>query len=171
MKTHIVYLANTGDIKVGITKLKNIPSRWIDQGASQAIPIFAVESRLISGLVEVAIKEHISDKTNWRKMLQGEPDNNIDFVTLRDQLIEKSSQKITEIRTKYGQNSVEPVEAEIQNINYPILKYPTKLKSFNLDKDRLIDAKLIGIKGQYLIFDSGVINIRKFSGYKCILSA
>lgn len=104
-------------------------------------------------------------------MLQGEPDNNIDFVTLRDQLIEKSSQKITEIRTKYGQNSVEPVEAEIQNINYPILKYPTKLKSFNLDKDRLIDAKLIGIKGQYLIFDSGVINIRKFSGYKCILSA
>lgn len=171
MKTHIVYLANTGDIKVGITKLKNIPSRWIDQGASQAIPIFAVESRLISGLVEVAIKEHISDRTNWRKMLQGEPDNNIDFVTLRDQLIEKSSQKITEIKTKYGQNSVEPVEAEIQNINYPILKYPTKLKSFNLDKDRLIDAKLIGIKGQYLIFDSGVINIRKFSGYKCNLSA
>ncbi|MDE4982337.1 DUF2797 domain-containing protein, partial [Francisella tularensis subsp. holarctica] len=86
-------------------------------------PIFAVESRLISGLVEVAIKYHISDKTNWRKMLQGEPDNNIYFVTLRDQLIEKSSQKITEIRTKYVQNSVDPVESEIQNINYPILKY------------------------------------------------
>ncbi|MDE5009032.1 DUF2797 domain-containing protein, partial [Francisella tularensis] len=79
--------------------------------------------------------------------------------------------KITEIRTKYGQNSVDQVEAEIQNINYPILKYPTKLKSFNLDKDSLIDAKLIGIKGQYIIFDSGVINIRKFSVYKCILSA
>lgn len=98
MKIHIVYLANTGDIKVGITKLKNIPYRWIDQGASQALPIFAVESRLISGLVEVAIKEHISDKTNWRKMLQGEPNNDIDFESLRDQLIEASRQKITEIK-------------------------------------------------------------------------
>ncbi|MFV9972552.1 MAG: DUF2797 domain-containing protein [Francisella endosymbiont of Hyalomma asiaticum] len=168
MKIHIVYLANTGDIKVGITKLKNIPSRWIDQGASQALPIFAVENRLISGLVEVAIKEHISDKTNWRKMLQGEP-NNIDFVSLRNQLIEKSRQKITEIKAKYGQNIVKLVKGKVQNINYPILKYPTKLKSFNLDKDHIIDAKLIGIKGQYLIFDSGVINIRKFSGYKCNL--
>lgn len=169
MKTHIVYLANTGDIKVGITKLKNIPSRWIDQGASQAIPIFAVESRLISGLVEVAIKEHISDKTNWRKMLQGEPDNNIDFVSLRDELIQKSSQKIVKIKAKYGDNSVEPVEGKIQHINYPMLEYPPKIKPLNLDKDRMIDAKLMGIKGQYLIFDSGVINIRKFSGYKCNL--
>ncbi|MBY7734992.1 DUF2797 domain-containing protein [Francisella philomiragia] len=170
MKTHIVYLSNTGDIKVGITKLKNIPSRWIDQGASQAIPIFAVETRLISGLVEVAIKEHISDKTNWRKMLQGEPDSGVDFESLRDELIEKSSEKIAQIKAKYGDNSVEAVEGNIQTINYPVLEYPTKIKSFNLDKDPIIDAKLIGIKGQYLIFDTGVINIRKYSGYKCNLS-
>ncbi|MED7820091.1 MULTISPECIES: DUF2797 domain-containing protein [unclassified Francisella] len=170
MKTHIVYLANTGDTKVGITKLKNIPSRWIDQGASQAIPIFAVESRLISGLVEVAIKDHISDKTNWRKMLQGNPDNSVDFVTLRDNLIQKSTDKISQIKAKYGENSVEPVEGNIQDISYPILEYPTKIKSFNLDKDPIIDAKLMGIKGQYLIFDTGVINIRKFSGYKCNIS-
>ncbi|AJI53132.1 DUF2797 domain-containing protein [Francisella philomiragia] len=170
MKTHIVYLSNTGDIKVGITKLKNIPSRWIDQGASQAIPIFAVETRLISGLVEVAIKEHISDKTNWRKMLQGEPDLGVDFESLREGLIEKSSEKIAQIKAKYGDNSVEAVEGNIQTINYPVLEYPTKIKSFNLDKDPIIDAKLIGIKGQYLIFDTGVINIRKYSGYKCNLS-
>ncbi|MED7789212.1 DUF2797 domain-containing protein [Francisella sp. 19X1-34] len=170
MKTHIVYLANTGDTKVGITKLKNVPSRWIDQGASQAIPIFAVESRLISGLVEVAIKEHISDKTNWRKMLQGDPDSSVDFITLRNELIEKSNHKIEEIKAKYGENSVEPVEGNVQNINYPVLEYPTKIKSFNLDKDPVIDAKLMGIKGQYLIFDTGVINIRKFSGYKCNIS-
>lgn len=169
MKTHIVYLSNTGDIKVGITKLKNIPSRWIDQGASQAIPIFAVETRLISGLVEVAIKEHISDKTNWRKMLQGEPDSRVDFASLREELIEKSSKKIAQIKAKYGDNSVEAVEGNIQTINYHVLEYPTKIKSFNLDKDPIIDAKLIGIKGQYLIFDTGVINIRKYSGYKCNL--
>ncbi|MBK2008871.1 DUF2797 domain-containing protein, partial [Francisella orientalis] len=170
MKTHIVYLSNTGDIKVGITKLKNIPSRWIDQGASQAIPIFAAETRLISGLVEVATKEHISDKTNWRKMLQGEPDSGVDFASLRDELIEKSSEKISQIKAKYSDNSVEAVEGNIQTINYPVLEYPTKIKSFNLDKDPIIDTKLIGIKGQYLIFDTGVINIRKYSGYKCNLS-
>ncbi|WP_150465716.1 DUF2797 domain-containing protein [Francisella sp. SYW-2] len=170
MKTHIVYLSNTGDIKVGITKLKNIPSRWIDQGASQAIPIFAVETRLISGLVEVAIKEHISDKTNWRKMLQGEPSSEVEFEDLRDELIEKSSDKIAQITARYGDNSVEVVEGNIQTINYPVFEYPTKIKSFNLDKDPIIEAKLMGIKGQYLIFDTGVINIRKYSGYKCTIS-
>ncbi len=171
MKTHIVYLANTGDLKVGITKLKNIPSRWIDQGASQAVPIFAVETRLLSGLVEVAIKEYISDKTDWRKMLQGIPDMDIDFTKLSDELIEKSKDKISDIKKKFGENSVEPVETNIQQINFPVLEYPVKIKSFNFDKDPTINAKLMGIKGQYFIFDTGVINIRKFSGYKCSFTA
>jgi hypothetical protein len=170
MKTHIVYLANTGDLKVGITKLKNVPSRWIDQGASQAVPIFAVETRLLSGLVEVAIKEHISDKTNWRKMLQGMPNMDVDFIKLRSELIEKSKDKIAVIKEKFGENSVEPIETDIQQINFLVTKYPEKIKSFNFDKDPLINAKLMGIKGQYLIFDTGVINIRKFSGYKCSIS-
>ncbi|AJC48921.1 DUF2797 domain-containing protein [Allofrancisella guangzhouensis] len=167
MKTHIVYLANTGDIKVGITKLQNIPSRWIDQGASQAIPIFAVESRLISGLVEILIKEHISDKTNWRKMLQCEPDTSVDLFKLRNNILEEIKPGISNIRARYGENSVEPVEGRLQTIKYPVIQYPTSIKSFNLDKDFIIKGKLVGIKGQYLIFDTGVINIRKFSGYKC----
>ena len=169
MKTHIVYLANTGDVKVGITKLKNIPSRWIDQGASKALAIFAVENRLISGLVEVAIKEHISDKTNWRKMLQGDPTNDIDLYKLRDEIVEKAQDKIDAIKAKHGENSVEFVEGDICNISYPVTNYPTKIKSFNFDKTPIIDAKLMGVKGQYFIFDTGVVNIRKFSGYKCDL--
>ncbi|QIV94333.1 DUF2797 domain-containing protein [Allofrancisella frigidaquae] len=167
MKTHIVYLANTGDVKVGITKLKNIPSRWIDQGASQAIPIFAVESRLISGLVEILVKKYIADKTNWRKMLQGEPDTSIVLFELRNRILEVINPEISTIRLKHGENSVEPVEGRLQLINYPVIQYPIKIKSLNLDKDSIISGKLMGIKGQYLIFDTGVINIRKFGGYKC----
>lgn len=170
MKTHIVYLSNTSNMKVGITKIKNVPSRWIDQGAAYALPIFAVENRLLSGLVEVAIKENIADKTNWRKMLQGEPEN-LDLLAMRDELLEKSKDKIAEIRAKYGENSVEPVESKVQHINFPVEQYPLKIKSFNFDKDPIINAKLMGIKGQYLIFDTGVINIRKFSGYKCSIES
>lgn len=170
MKPHIVYLANTGDLKVGITKVRNIPSRWIDQGASQAVPIFAVETRLLSGLVEVAIKEHIADKTNWRKMLQGIPDMDTDFITLKNELIEKSKHKVAKIKEKFGEGSINAIQTNIQQINFPVLEYPKKIKSFNLDKDPNISAKLMGIKGQYFIFDTGVINIRKFSGYKCSIT-
>lgn len=168
MKTHIVYLSNTGDVKVGITRLKNIPSRWIDQGATQALPIYAVENRLISGLVEIALKNHIADKTNWRKMLQGDSEP-INLENIRDDLIAKSQAEINKIREKYGNNSLEPVEGDLVNIVYPVLEFPTKIKSFNLDKDSIVQGKLEGIKGQYLIFDTGVINIRKFSGYKCLI--
>jgi hypothetical protein len=169
-KTHIVYLSNTGNLKVGITRLKNVPSRWIDQGASQAVPIFAVKNRLLSGLVEVAIKEHIADKTNWRKMLQGIPDTSVNILQIRDEMIDKSKLKIEAIISKHGSDSVEAVDLSIQNINYHVDEYPVKIKSFNFDKDPIISAKLVGIKGQYLIFDTGVINIRKFSGYKCTIT-
>ena len=106
----------------------------------------------------------LSKRTTWTGLLAK------DFAKLRDELIEKSNDKIEKIKANHGGNSVEAVEGSIQNINYPVLEYPTKIKSFNLDKDPVIDAKLMGIKGQYLIFDTGVINIRKFSGYKCNIS-
>ncbi|MFC4892743.1 DUF2797 domain-containing protein [Pseudofrancisella aestuarii] len=170
MKTHIVYLSNTGDVKVGITRLKNVPSRWIDQGATQALPIYAVQNRLISGLVEMALKNHIADKTNWRKMLQGDSEST-DLEAIRDDLMTKSQAEINNIKDKYGDNVLEPVEGNLVNIVYPVLEFPTKIKSFNLDKDSIVQGKLEGIKGQYLIFDTGVINIRKFSGYKCLIEA
>ena len=72
MIEHIVYLANSSGIKVGITRHSQVPTRWIDQGAAQALPIFRTQSRLLSGLVEVIFKQHIADKTDWRKMLKNE---------------------------------------------------------------------------------------------------
>ena len=58
-----------------------------------------------------------------------------------------------------------------QEFTYPVLEYPTKIKSLNLDKTPLISGLLLGIKGQYLILDNGVINLRKYAGYELTFQA
>ena len=70
MQPHIVYLSKTAGIKVGVTRETQIPYRWIDQGAVEALILAKTPYRQAAGLIEVALKKHISDKTNWRKMLQ-----------------------------------------------------------------------------------------------------
>ena len=75
LQPHIVYLANTGNIKVGVTRKSQTPYRWIDQGAHEAITLLEVPNRFLSGLGEVALKSYYSDKTNWRKMLQNESES------------------------------------------------------------------------------------------------
>lgn len=163
---HIVYLANSSGIKVGITRQSQIPTRWIDQGAVQAIPVFQVTSRYISGLVEVALAEHVSDKTSWQQMLKNNTQA-LDLQTLRDELLAKCTDKLAEITRQVGADSVQFLsEAKTVDIHYPVLQYPSKVKSFNLDKDPLVSGVLQGIKGQYLLLDTGVINIRKFTGYE-----
>lgn len=165
MQDHIVYLANSSGIKVGITRINQIPTRWIDQGASQAIPIFRVKSRYQSGLVEVIFKEHVSDRTDWRKMLRGEPEN-IDLLAVRDQLMLECSEQIMILQQRFGEQAILPLTNDsIIDISYPVDQYPDKVKSLNFDKTPEISGVLQGIKGQYLIFDTGVINIRKFTGY------
>lgn len=165
MKDHIVYLANSSGIKVGITRINQIPTRWIDQGASQALPIFRVKSRFQSGLVEVIFKAHVSDRTDWRKMLKGEAEN-LDLSTIRDQLMSECSEKIMVLQQRFGEQAILPLNDEqVVNISYPVELYPDKVKSFNFDKTPDICGVLHGIKGQYLIFDTGVINLRKFTGY------
>tara|TARA_R110002049_G_scaffold146932_1_gene309545 strand:+ start:4054 stop:4860 length:807 start_codon:yes stop_codon:yes gene_type:complete len=165
MQDHIVYLANSSGIKVGITRINQIPTRWIDQGASQAIPIFRVKSRYQSGLVEVIFKKHVSDRTDWRKMLKGDADN-IDLMAIRDQLMNECNEEIMALQQQFGEQAILPLaDEEIINISYPVDQYPDKVKSFNFDKTPEVSGVLHGIKGQYLIFDTGVINIRKFSGY------
>ena len=151
---HTVYLSNTGGTKVGITRGGNEMIRWVDQGASQALPIFTVPERLISGQVETQLKAHISDKTNWRKMLSGEPEM-VDLHQLRDALLENVS------ALGYTPRS----DAETVTIRYPVQQYPEKVKSLDIEKLGTIEGKLWGIKGQYLIFDVGVINVRKYTGY------
>ena len=165
-QTHYVYLANSSGVKVGITRHTQIPTRWIDQGAVQALPILKVNTRLLSGLCEVAIKEYVSDKTQWQRMLKGDFER-VDLTEYRDDIFTKSEKVINELAGRFGKDSVERLETEkMIEIEYPILEHPAKVKSLNFDKTPEVGGKLMGIKGQYLIFDTGVINMRKFGGYE-----
>ena len=165
MQPHIVYLANSSGLKVGITRHTQIPTRWMDQGASSAMPLFEVASRLTSGLVEVMFKAHISDRTDWRKMLKGEPDD-VDLKAKGEELVELVEEDIAqEQRIKIS--DFEILESpKVYQFNYPVERYPEKIKAHNLDKTPQISGTLQGIKGQYLIFDNGVLNIRKYGGYE-----
>ena len=163
---HYVYLANSSGVKVGITRGSQIPTRWMDQGAVQALPIFRVKDRLTSGLVEVAMKAHVNDKTSWQRMLKGEPEA-VDLVAKRDELYQLCEQAIDDVVQQQGDDAVTWLkQAEIVDIHYPVETYPTKVKSFNFDKTPEVSGVLQGIKGQYLVLDSGVLNIRKFGGYQ-----
>lgn len=163
---HFVYLANTSGLKVGITRQTNVPTRWMDQGATQALPIYRVKDRLMSGLVEVILKQHVADKTAWQRMLKGVPDE-IDLAHERDRLHHDCQQEIADLLNNHGDDALQFLaNDQIIAINYPVTNYPDKVKSLNLDKTPEIGGILQGIKGQYLIFDCGVMNVRKFSGYK-----
>ena len=166
MQAHIVYLANTSGIKVGITRGSQVPTRWMDQGAVAALPIFKVSNRLLSGKVEVLLKQNMSDKTNWRTMLKGniEP---VDLLNFRDQEMTGWMERLAPVIKQAGKQSVLACEEQqVTTINYPVNKYPEKVTSFNFDKTPQVSGLLNGIKGQYLILDGGVINMRKFAGYE-----
>ena len=166
MQQHIVYLANTSDIKVGITRLSQVPTRWIDQGAIQALPIYKVKNRYHSGLVEVAIKEAMNDKTNWRAMLKGDPES-VDLISHRKAVQERIKNQLTSIEDTVPGESIEILDDEsVVEITYPVEQYLEKIKTLNLDSEQTISKKLMGIKGQYLIFDDSVMNVRKFTGYR-----
>ncbi len=167
---HIVYIANTSGLKVGITRETNIPMRWIDQGASQALPILRVKTRYQSGLIEVVIAKYIADKTNWRKMLQGEP-LNMDLEEERDKLFVTVSKEIQQVATEFEFGDIELLTDEkVIEFSYPVEQYPDKVKSCSLAKTPLIEGKLQGIKGQYLLFDTGVMNIRSHAGYEVVIN-
>jgi hypothetical protein len=157
LQDHIVYLAISSSVKVGVTRQSQVPVRWIDQGASKAIKIARTPNRYLAGLMEVDLKNHFADKTNWQQMLKNQHDTTIDLLEqkrLAYKLIEQELQKyFIEDNT-------------ILSFNYPVLKYPTTVKSIDFEKKLEISGKLSGIKGQYLIFDTNeVINIRKHNGY------
>jgi hypothetical protein len=171
MTDHFVYLANTSGLKVGITRGSQIPTRWMDQGATQAMPIFRVATRLDSGLVETLFKNHVADKTNWQAMLKGSAEPR-DLSKARADLMADCAAALDALQKERGIQSITELSDEaVVQINYPVLEYPIKVKSFNLDKTPSIGGTLTGIKGQYLIFDTGVINMRKYGGYHLSLSA
>jgi hypothetical protein len=161
LQPHVVYLANSSNVKVGVTRKSQIPTRWIDQGAHEAIEIVEVPNRYLAGITEVALKGHVSDKTNWRTMLKNEIKDE-DLVVWRDKLKAFIPEEATEY---FIENNSET------HLDFPVLKYPTKLNSLNLDKSPHYEGVLKGIKGQYLIFDDHtVFNVRGSEGYVVSIS-
>ena len=168
---HFVYLANSSGVKVGITRGTQLPTRWIDQGATQGLPIFRVQTRYQAGLIEDCIREHVADKTSWQKMLKGNAEA-ADLAVIRDDLLIKSESGLELLEQEFGLQALQRLYNEITTeIHFPVTRFPEKVKSFNLDKAPLVEGELQGIKGQYLILDTGVINIRKYTGYNIDFSA
>lgn len=163
---HIVYLANTSSVKVGITRETQLPTRWIDQGATQAKPIARVATRHYSGLLEVLCAKEVGDRTAWQTMLKGNAAPQ-DLEQIRQQLMSSCEAGIADLVLNYGAGSFEFLQdAGETHIDYPVLSWPEKVKAHNFDKQTSIEGTLMGIKGQYLMLDTGVLNIRKFGGYE-----
>ncbi|MCX7551712.1 DUF2797 domain-containing protein [Xanthomarina sp. F2636L] len=161
LQPHIVYLANSSNVKVGVTRKSQVPTRWIDQGAHEAIEIVEVPNRYLAGITEIALKDYVADKTNWRTMLKNEIADE-DLVVWRERLKQYIPD---EAKDYYIASNSET------NIQFPVLHYPKKPKSLNLGKTPNYTGKLVGIKGQYLIFeDETVFNVRSNEGYVVTIS-
>lgn len=157
LQPHIVYLALSSEVKVGVTRKTQVPTRWIDQGAEKAISIVEVPNRYLAGITEVALKSHFADKTNWRKMLTND-------IVFTDLIIER--EKLQPLLPNEVREYFHLEKNDLYEMNYPVLEYPSKINSLSLDKTPNYKGKLIGIKGQYLIFEDGtVFNIRSNEGY------
>ncbi len=155
LQPHVVYLANSSNVKVGVTRKNQVPTRWIDQGAHEAIEIVEVPNRYLAGITEVALKDHIADKTNWRKMLKNDIEDK-NLVETRDHLKPYLPEEVLEY---FIENNSET------NLEFPVAKYPEKPKSLNIEKSQEYTGKLVGVKGQYLVFeDETVFNVRANEG-------
>ena len=171
MTDHIVYLANSSGLKVGITRASQVPTRWVDQGASQALPILRVATRQQSGLVEDLLRQQVADKPNWRALLKGDPEP-LDLCAERDRLLDNAEAGIAELQARFGLQALQLLpQAEALEIRYPVEQYVAKPQSANLDKEPVLEGTLLGIKGQYLLLDTAVINIRKYTAYQLAFSA
>lgn len=157
LQPHIVYLALSSEVKVGVTRKTQMPTRWIDQGAIQAISIVEVPNRYLAGITEVALKDHYADKTNWRKMLT----NAVEHIDLIEERLKLENLIPAEVQEYFFLN-----KNDLYEMHYPVLEYPAKVKSLSLDKTPHFQGKLSGIKGQYLLFEDGtVFNVRGSEGY------
>jgi hypothetical protein len=153
----VVYLALSDNVKIGVTRIHQVPTRWIDQGAKSAIKLAITPNRHIAGIIEVFLKKYYTDKTNWRTMLKNEIATDIQLTEEK----QKAAQLLPGELRKYV-----ALDNEIVTINYPVEHYPTNIKNIGFDKNPEIKGILGGIKGQYLIFNQGnVLNVRKHNGY------
>ena len=165
LQEHFVYLALSSEIKVGVTRSTQVPTRWIDQGASSVIRLAKVPYRYLAGVIEVEMKKHFTDKTNWRKMLAPPPPEGVSTKLVTQKRRAKDLFPV-ELQQYYSDDD------SVTHINYPVLKYPEKVKSFDFEKQNVLAGKLQGIKGQYLIMeDNSVLNVRKHEGYVVTVEA
>ena len=154
---HIVYLAYSGNLKVGVTRLTQVPTRWIDQGAIQSIQLALTPNRHIAGLIEVYYKQHFSDKTSWQQMLLTDKKNDLDLNSEKKRAVDLMP---AGLKKYIHENN------NIFEFHYPMTKKPQNITSVNFNKSDKIGGKLTGIKGQYLVFDNEfVINMRSHRGY------
>lgn len=157
LQPHVVYLAASSDIKVGVTRYTQVPTRWIDQGAAQAVPIAEVPNRYLAGITEVALKNYFTDKINWKKMLLNDAAD-LDLITRRNTLKDLLPAEVQEY--------FEATPEKLYTLDYPVTEYPKKISSLNLTTTPAFTGKLTGIKGQYLIFEDGtVFNVRSYEGF------
>lgn len=155
LQPHIVYLANSSNVKVGVTRKAQVPTRWIDQGAHEAIEIVEVPNRYLAGITEVALKDFVADKTNWRKMLK----NDVEDENLKEWRNKLKAHIPNEAKDYFIEHNEET------QLHFPVYQYPEKPKSLNLKKEGDYSGKLVGVKGQYFIFeDNTVFNIRGNEG-------
>lgn len=156
LATHVVYLALSSNLKVGITRLTQVPTRWIDQGASSAIILAQTPNRHIAGTIEKFLMQHYSDKTNWKGMIQGK--------TIEIDLLAEKVKACQYLPAELKQYCID--DKNIVPLNYPVSQFPDKVKSLTFDKIDKVEGILTGIKGQYLILDnSKVLNVRRHNGY------
>ena len=149
---------------MGITRVNQMPTRWLDQGATQAMPIMQVATRKLSGDVETVLKQYVADKTNWRKLLKGDAEH-VDLAHAADALLNQAEEDLEALLGNLNHTDYQWLDTPAISMRYPVLEYPAKIVSHNLDKEPVLEGRLMGIKGQYLIFDTSVINIRKYSSY------
>jgi hypothetical protein len=156
LQPHIVYLSNTGGVKVGVTRKSQVPTRWIDQGAHQAMAFLEVPNRYLAGVAEVALKAHISDKTQWKTMLS-QPEQSRDLI-----------QQFNALKA-YLPDEVQPYvidELQVEELNFPYTPDGQLGVRQSLSENEPLKGKLKGIKGQYLIFDDySIFNVRSSEGY------
>jgi hypothetical protein len=171
MRPHLVYLANSSGLKVGLTRDDALPTRWIDQGATQAMPIAEVDTRQQAGFVEKAIGVHVSDRTDWRTMVRRDQEE-LDLPAEWARLRALSADALAEVQGRFGARAIRLLEDEtVTRIAYPVSSQPRVLHAFNLEKEAIVEGVLLGIKGQYLLLDTGVLNVRRFTAFHVELSA
>ncbi len=158
VQPHVVYLALTSGLKVGVTRQEQVPTRWIDQGAWKAIKLAETPYRQLAGQIEVAMKAHLTDKTNWQRMLKNEMLEGVDLLAEKQRIKALLPEELVQYASPND---------EITELSYPVNQYPAKVKSLKLDKEPVIEGTLEGIRGQYLLLDGGrVLNVRSHTSYR-----